>query len=318
MNLRQLERADIPACLELWRQTVPAKYHIELSTLFAKTVDHPNFLEQLSFAGWSNDELLGFIVSKADPIGTLYLQPSLNRIHINSISFKSLSVAHILLDQLESGSNNQIVFGQDNGHFFPGVPEEWTELHDVFVARGYSAGVDWANDLESDLREFDPPAHSLDALNSPGIELRRCSLSDVSALQEFFAREFPGRWQYDTVEHKIQVQNEPRDVVALCVNGIIEGFAYTQTWQTTKLPIAGCVWTCDLGPHWGGLGPIGVSMRVRGQKLGGAVLAGALQLLKESGVHRCIIDWTSLVEFYEKFGFSVTRRYKSYSLNSNS
>ncbi|MBX3113068.1 MAG: hypothetical protein KF836_00735 [Fimbriimonadaceae bacterium] len=317
MKVQPLTRDVIPACHKLWNETIAAKYRVELATLEAKTFGHPNYLPDHSLTVWDGDSLAGFLAAKADPVGSLYLEPNLRRIHINSMAFRDAQIAHLMLQILESLSSNLIVFGQDNGHFFPGVPEEWTELHSIFQDRGYIADEHWANDLEHDVREFNPPSGSLEPLSATKVEFRRCTQADVPQLDEFFAREFPGRWHYDSVTYKILQQKEPNDIFALWVDGIVEGFAYTQSSQTTKIPVAGCVWTPDLGENWGGLGPIGVSKRVRGMKLGGAVLAGALQSLKESGVYRCIIDWTSLVDFYGKYGFYVNRRYKSYRSREN-
>jgi len=317
VKVQPLSREDLPACIALWEFTIPAKYHVELSTLESKTFGHANFLPERSLTVWDGDDLVGFLAAKSDPVGTLYLEPNLNRIHINSMAFRNPQVAHLMLQLLESLGSNLIVFGQDNGHFFPGVPEEWMELHSVFQDRGYISDESWAHDLEHDLRNYKPPTGSLDPLNPANIELRRCTTDDVPNLEEFFSREFSGRWHYDTIKYKIVEQNEATDIFALWVDGVVEGFAYTQSFKTTKIPVAGCVWNCDLGENWGGLGPIGVSKRVRGMKFGGAVLAGALQSLKESGVHRCIIDWTSLVDFYGKFGFMVNRRYESYRSREN-
>ena len=93
----------------------------------------------------------------------------------------------------------------------------------------------------------------------------------------------------------------------------IEGFALIQD-SSNRYPIGGAVWHKDLGQSWGSLGPIGVSTAVRGSGRGGYLLGSALQILRDRGCQRTIIDWTTLTDFYGKFGFEVSRSYASMSL----
>ena len=86
-----------------------------------------------------------------------------------------------------------------------------------------------------------------------------------------------------------------------------------QDWRH-KMPIGGAVWRLSLGEKWGSLGPIGVATQERGRGLGHALLGSALINLKQRGVRQCIIDWTTLDDFYGKHGFEVSRRYKIASL----
>lgn len=308
--LRPLVPDDLPACLELWCKTVPAKYQIAFDTLAPKLFGHPNFLSDYSFVAVQESCIVGFLAVKQNPVGTLYSLANHNRIHINSLAFESKEIAHTLLNALESQCKQPLVFGQDNGHIFPGVPEEWTDLNSVLKERGYSREDIWINDLERSLRDFEFEYSLPD-----GYEIRRTTQEDFPSLDQFFSSEFPGRWHYDTVTYKINWQNEPSDIFILLTEDQIKGFAYTQSFATTKIPIAGCVWTPSLGKCWGGLGPIGISRDIRGQNLGAALLIASLLELKSNGVQQCIIDWTSLVDFYGKYGFQVTRRYKRYQLD---
>lgn len=60
---------------------------------------------------------------------------------------------------------------------------------------------------------------------------------------------------------------------------------------------------------WGQLGPIGVSADCRGRAYGAAIMDVGLRRLVEAGVTGCLIDWTSIVEFYARFGFAPHRQY---------
>jgi predicted N-acetyltransferase YhbS len=60
---------------------------------------------------------------------------------------------------------------------------------------------------------------------------------------------------------------------------------------------------------WGQMGAIGVSADCRGSGYGAALLDGGLRTLRERGVDGCVIDWTTIVDFYGKFGFKLYREY---------
>jgi GNAT superfamily N-acetyltransferase len=311
-EIKPLTAEDIERVFPLWAKTYPAKYQITPKLLKQKTVDHPSFLPNASFYIESNGNPSAFIASKSDPYGTLFGEPNLNRIHINSLAYSNENDFNILLSDIynDLSRNHPITFGQDQGHFFPGVPEECPNIISLLESDGFEKQGNLANDLEHDLTQFNPDPTWLEPLNQPNLRVQTCTMADIPALDEFFQREFPGRWHYDTVTEKCQTWHEPPDIIALWQNDTIEGFAYTQNYHHQAHPIAGYNWHIDLGPQSGALGPIGVSKRVRGQKLGGALLVAGLNHLKALGVHKCIIDWTSLVDFYGKYGFQVNRRYQ--------
>ncbi len=295
-----------------WEKTYPPKYYVEPHIVQVKGVLNKTFRPDLSYMLNTMSGVQAFIVAKSDPYGTLFGDSNLNRIHINSFAYSQEEQGRELLNHfLEQVPENQpIVFGQDQGHFFPGVPEECPHIIALLEEFGFEKTGHLANDLEHDLRLFNPDPTWLEPLNASDLQVRNCTMLDVPALDEFFRREFPGRWHYDTVIEKCNTWREPHEIIALWQGDTIEGFAYTQSYKTTKIPTAGFLWKKDLGEYAGALGPIGVSKRVRGRKLGGALLVAGLNHLKSLGVQQCIIDWTSLIEFYGKYGFRVNRRYQ--------
>lgn len=298
--------------MRCWEATYPPKYLVSEDLLRTKLVQNKTFLPDLSFCLENSNGTQAFLVAKADPYGTLFGDHNLNRIHISSLAYTKLKHGKKLLEHLIAlaPKNQPIVFGQDQGHFFPGVPTECPELINLLASLGFHREDHLANDLERDLGEFQINPEWLAPLQAHDITVRTCNPTDLNALEEFFQSEFPGRWHYDTVIEKCRTWKEYDDVVALWIDDKIEGFAYTQNYETTQHPTAGYVWKHDLGPKSGALGPIGVSKNVRGRKLGGALLVAGLQHLQSLGVRRCIIDWTSLVDFYGKYGFRVNRRYQ--------
>jgi predicted N-acetyltransferase YhbS len=53
-----------------------------------------------------------------------------------------------------------------------------------------------------------------------------------------------------------------------------------------------------------------VSQERRGSGYGGALLDTGLSRLRDAGVAGCVIDWTTLLDFYGKFGFKPFRQYE--------
>jgi predicted N-acetyltransferase YhbS len=162
-------------------------------------------------------------------------------------------------------------------------------------------------DLERDLMDYESPVTP-----TPGLKFREVTEADVPALGAFLQREFPGRWSHDVME-KVRVEGAANTCFGAFEGGRLLGFALIQDWRH-KLPIGGAVWRLSLGDKWGSLGPIGVAAEDRGRGIGDALLGSALTNLKNRGVHRCIIDWTTLDGFYAKHGFEVSRRYKTATL----
>ena len=308
--MRRFEVASLISAhhlVEVWNSCLPSRFAIDEGLFVRLGRDDPNYLQGSSLVLLDGDEVLAFVEMKSSP-SLLYSVADPNLVHIHSLGFRNISDGvELLQTALEGLEGSSIAFGTDNGHFWPGVPVEWREGFRVLEAVGFKPYGGEAVDVEADLGSLALNLEVLNVLDGDGVEFRRGGLADFNAANRFLEREFPGRWHFDVM---CKMGSEPRDVLLLWMGEEVEGFAFTQSWKSTPSPIAGCVWCHDLGDCWGGLGPIGVSKSVRGQGFGGAVLVGALRALQESGVRRCAIDWTTLVDFYGKYGFKVSRRYQ--------
>lgn len=309
------DKANFASLADLWSRFYPAPYAVDADLLRLNTVDSPLFDWGASIILLDGTEPTAFVAIKKSA-ATLFRGPDPDTAHLSTIAYRSPADAVDLLAYAKRILVNRglyrLTFGQDHRHFFPGCPEECGGLRDFLTVEGFTQGSDQV-DLERDLADYQPPAGTLDPLDGMVTSVRSIRESDLDSLGRFFDREFPGRWRYDTFQ-KIAAEGRSDFVYGLFVDGEVEGFALTQDW-THAMPIAGGVWRADLGSEWGSLGPIGVSKRVRGRKLGDALLAASLAGLRDRGARRSIIDWTTLVDFYGKHGFDVTRRYQSFSLS---
>lgn len=296
-------RANFDLLAECWQNTFPEKYWVDADLIRQNTVESPVFDWGASFIEQSPLGVEGFVVVK-NSAARLYKGPEKDASHLSAIVSKEAGIMVDLLSEakatLRSRGKSKLVFGQDSRHFFPGVPEECSALSQFLQIEGFKPTSE-SVDLENDLATFD---YAKDLPS--GFDFRPMTRGDEDALEEFLVRTFPGRWRYD-VQAKLGADG-PQCIYLALEGPSVEGFALIQT-SAQSLPIGGAVWKHDLGENWGALGPIGVSERVRGKGVGGAVLGKALLRLKEQGVRRCTIDWTTLVDFYGKFGFKPSRRY---------
>lgn len=129
-------------------------------------------------------------------------------------------------------------------------------------------------------------------------------------LLDFLHREYPGRWEFEAREF---VKNGGRasDFLLLRLHGQVQGFCRL-TLSDSERPIER-FYPQRLPQPWGQFGPLGLSKAVRGQGLGLYLIDSAAIHMRSLGVASCIIDWTSLVDFYGKFGFKIYNQYVSLS-----
>ncbi|MCU0315083.1 MAG: hypothetical protein MUC92_00660 [Fimbriimonadaceae bacterium] len=316
IQLAPWHNVDFDQLEEVWKSFFPSRWHVSRDLLKFNTEDSPGFSREDSCLLMEGDEVKGFITVKESP-GKLYQGPEIGWGYVTAVVAPDAASGSGALGEVVRGLRDKgktlIRFGTDNHHFFPGCPEDMPDLREILLGAGFEGGEGNQYDVMRDLASYEIPTFVFDALARPDVSVRRCREEDVQGLEAHLEETFPGRWHYD-VMRKVLVEEEMSDIFVLDVGGEIVGFAYTQSEATTKHPIGGCVWKHDLGTGWGGLGPIGVSNKVRGQKLGHAILGGALKGLSDAGVRRCIIDWTGLLDFYGAHGFEVYRVYQSFSV----
>ncbi len=187
--------------------------------------------------------------------------------------------------------------------FVPGLPVE-LRSDSFFRARGYAPRPNGTTvwDVAHNLANYPTTQQP----NHPAI--RPAQSSDENVLLEFFRREFPNRWRFE-FEEFLRAHGRISDYIVLIGARGVDGFARL-TFENSERPIER-FYMHRLPRPWGQVGPIGVSEDLRGKGFGGALLDASLNYLRERGVRGCVIDWTDLVSFYEKFGFA---RYREYSM----
>jgi GNAT superfamily N-acetyltransferase len=200
----------------------------------------------------------------------------------------------------------QVSLGSSIRPFTPGLPPDLLS-EAFFTAKGFrnSEGKNerallW--DVAADLAAYEPPSavHKIDSAVRPAMP------GEEEAFLGFLRREFPGRWYFEVGEF-LDRAGRISDFMLLWTERGVDGFCQL-TFEDSRRPLER-YYPYGLPRPWGQLGPIGVSQDIRGRGYGAAVLDAGLRRLRTNGVRGCVIDWTRLLDFYGKFGFSAYREY---------
>jgi GNAT superfamily N-acetyltransferase len=252
-----------------------------------------------------NNEAIGFVLACAVGGGALgwmsiiAVHPSVQRQGIGS---ELLNWAE---GWLKEKGCKRIRMGGNLRPFVPGLPYVMRDNAKFFEKHGYQLPAkqpyeyDIARSLKNYQSIYPKPANA---------NLVPMNLGEEQLLLDFLHREYPGRWEFEAQEF---VKNGGRasDFLLLRVDGDVQGFCRL-TLADTERPLER-FYPQRLPQPWGQYGPLGLSKAVRGQGLGGYLIDAAAVHMQSLGVDGCVVDWTSLVGLYGKFGFKVYNQYVS-------
>ena len=161
MEIHPLAHFAADDVCRVWNEFWGEKYAISAATYQAKTSGHVTLLREASFGIEQGGQLKAFLISKGSPGPTLYEGPDPHRAHLSAMAFTETGhgdalLAHALPILMTKGYT-QVVFGMDNGHFFPGLPEEAKPLAGVLRAAGFEQPAGQSVDLERDIIDYDIP-----------------------------------------------------------------------------------------------------------------------------------------------------------------
>lgn len=225
-------------------------------------------------------------------------------------SFRNRGIGTALLEKAELALVEEgvqtILIGRDPWHYFPGIPYEYSNLNRWFEKRGYTNnGSD--HDLiahYNDQSDFKMP--SLDE-----VEFALLKESEKEQLLSFLHRCFPGRWEYEAI-HYFKKGGTGREFVVIKKNKKIIGFCRVNDSESPFIA-QNVYWSPLLNGHLGGIGPLGVDSEERKKGYGIAIVKAGISTLRSRGIHNIVIDWTGLVDFYGKLGYTKWKSYSKYS-----
>ncbi len=215
---------------------------------------------------------------------------------------------------LKEQGSQVIYLGGSMRPFTPGLPtllEQDTTDDTFFIRRGFQRpdvnayAWDMAHNLRSYQRLYTPP--------DPSAEVHPLKSTQQKELFHFLERNFPDRWLFEYQEH-VKEGGRLSDYLLLWREDQVAGFCII-TLPDSVRPLER-YFPQRLPRPWGQLGSIGIDNDLRGQGYGAFMIDEALLHLQALGVAGCVIDWTSLLGLYSKFGFTPYRRYLILERNS--
>jgi GNAT superfamily N-acetyltransferase len=257
-----------------------------------------------------HERLAGFVLASAHPQAPSPMSSDGGWIDAIAVAppFRRQGLGSELLAWAENWLRSQgcqrVSIGGSLRPFAPGAPIE-LKSEGFFLAQGYQPawedGIVW--DLARDLADYTPPSE-LDRLPCAA---RPAQPGQRQELLTFLETEFPGRWTYECKEF---LQNGGRisDYMLLWTEEGVQG-ACRLTFEDSAGPLER-FYPYDLRRPWGQLGSIGIAASARGRGFGLALLDAGLRRLHNNGINGCVIDWTTLLDFYGKVGFTPYRGYR--------
>jgi GNAT superfamily N-acetyltransferase len=217
--------------------------------------------------------------------------------------------AQVLRPAREQGVN-RIEAGGGTFYLWPAVPAELPDALPFLAALGFVAGGT-SFDLRGDVSRLDA-SEARDRLAADGLRVDPAEAEDRRAVLAFLFAEFGGEWWHDT-RWFLDEGGDPADLLLLHdLNGGIVGLARIHTPATRPVGPPH-FWSGRRPANAGGLGPIGIAALLQGRGLGSALLAVALDRLRQADLTDVVIDSTSLLGFYGRLGFApwITYRHTS-------
>ena len=287
---------------DVWKIGVASfapEFHLTKQKLCENAFDAPDFFKEGSLGIRDAEGVLaGFILSKISLEDVVY--PNTGWISIFAVApeKRCRGVGHRLLESalqaFKEKGIERVYLGQDYRNFFSGIPSPSEEKIRFFAKEGFWINNEDHYDLEADIvsnekiRDFDPDRF-----------LKNFSVTTFSGekkeLLAFLDTEFPGRWVFEA-ETAMDEGKASEEIVLL--------------WTGEKQELVGYCMLDGVGKEYGGLGPIGIAKKIRGNHVGDFMLWASLRQLEKIGVRTVNIDWTILKDFYGKFGFVPERVYR--------
>ncbi len=301
--------------VDLWNDEIGGNFPMRMSLFLQNTVDDHNLYLPGSWIAIDEhtDQVVGFVSAKIwqEERGNMDLGHNLGWIQSLLVrsAFRKRGIGSHLLQTAESallqGGATQILLGRDPWHYFPGVPSSDDDVKKWFEIRGFvQSGVD------HDLYRLNDGEYDCDLPLIDGVQFRLLESYEQEKLLSLLHRCFPGRWEYEAI-HYFERGGTGREFVILEKEGEMIGFCRIND-ASSPFIAQNTYWAPLFEDELGGIGPLGIDREHRKNGYGLAIVQAGTYFLQERGIKRIVIDWTGLVEFYNKLGFNVWKSYIKY------
>ena len=296
--------------VNLWNRCFDGDFPLDVR-LWHQNVDNcKRTFADASIVAVLDGHIIGALIGKnPNRISTVFVAPEHRRRGIATELLERAEVA--FTGELET----TLLVGQDDCHFFPGVPEKAAAADAFFTKHGFMRREAFAADMIRTLDDWsrpDSPLQVARTMKQLNIELRACTQQLIPSLLEHVEANFSDRWLRDTRDRLVLEPDPSEVIVAVQDDSNVVGFCHTYSNRSVVLGPS-IAWRSLIGRKYGGLGPIGVAKDFRKIGLGLELLNYSITKVAETGAERMVIDWTELVSFYAKAGFYIWKKYYAYS-----
>lgn len=298
--------------VELWNKEIGEQFPIEVPLWNQNTTNEPNVMKEGSFAVIEDGKLHGFIVAKRymEELNT-QMPTNIGWIQCMLVgkSSRNRGFGAELLKRTEQAflgaGIDEIRLGRDPWHYFPGIPLADEMTITWFEKRGYAKGG-----VETDLIK-DVRSGEFYKLTNSSEHYRLLSKDDIPSLLQFLERVFPGRWHYEALHYEL-LGGSGREFMGFFMDDELQGFCRMNDPHSPVIA-QNVYWSALVSGEMGGIGPLGIDRAIRGSRYGIDLVKAAANELIGRGVTDIVIDWTQLIAFYEKLGFTPWKQYQSMS-----
>lgn len=307
----QVERLD--ELVTLWHKELAERFPMRKELFLQNSfLDRNVCYESSRIVVNEDDHVIAFIVVKyLKELSEVEMRHDIGWIQTILVdsNYRSQGIGTELLQHaeaiLQQKGITQILLGRDMYHYFPGIPSEDNLTATWFEKRGYRFGG-----TEVDLSKTFEEGEAIIWPKKSGLEFTLLKEDDQEVFLDFLHRCFPGRWELEAIQY-FEKGGTGREFVVVKEGEDIIGFCRINDTQS-PLIMGNTYWDPLFDSELGGVGPLGIDAEKRKNGYGLAVVQAGIAYLRERGIRHIVIDWTGLIEFYQKLGFEVWKSYKTY------
>jgi len=308
MNSRTLTTHDLEAIRTLWNEEMPHTFFLRKDLFKSQIATSQDMDWSSSFVAFEGQKLVGSILVKAWKRNVLdaYQKTAwITFIHVAK-SYQHQGIGRTLIEHaienLRTQGVHTIHLGKSMNNFFCGVPETF-EANRFFETIGFVE-----NDRPVDMHKHITNHSMIPLRHKIGYSIRISTTDDFTKMRDFFIKNFPGRWYQEFEEYVASGYNGSEFAIIEINQRVVAFCRINQSLQSMNMYNTN--FTNDFSNLYG-VGPLGVDEDFRSYSLGFDITAFAINQAVQNGATDIIIDWTSHIAFYEKFGFKVWNRYIS-------
>ena len=303
----------VPGVLGLWERAVGPAFPLREALLRQVTLGNGDFRPGDAVVAMRHHDIVGFGLlgryrgEDADRaawrssgwVTAIVVEPGSRRLGIGTGMHR-----HLLDTDGDGLDPARVAAGGGPVWLFPGPPDDLPGARAFFASLGYRFASTVA-DVRADISGSTMPDESRHLMARHRLVVRRANAIDREVLSRFVRDEFGLGW-WANADRFFRSGGAIGDWLLLTQDGRIVGMAQL---HHAGQAIIGPARFWRPGPHMGGLGPIGIASSLRGLGLGLAFLHATMASLRDLGVDEAVADWTTLLDFYAKAGFTTWHTY---------